>query len=70
MSTSDRQYWMHRSQRKMGVEVDEQGYPLLTIIYYGDTPENVINEQIPSGLKRPRWDFESEQWVEDDDGEG
>lgn len=69
MATSDRQYWMDR-ERKIGVEIDEQGYPLLTVVYYGDTPEGVISEPIPSGLKKPKWDFESEQWVEDDDGEG
>lgn len=70
MATSDRQYWMDR-ERKIGVEIDEQGYPLLTVVYYGDTPEGVISEPIPSGLKNPKWDFESKQWVEgDDDGEG
>lgn len=67
MPTSDRQYWMQRNQRKIGVEIDERGYPSLTVIYYGDTPENVISEQIPPGLKRPKWDFVSGQWVEDDD---
>ena len=71
MTTSDRQYWMHRNERKIGIEIDEQGYPKLTVVYYGDTPKDVISEPIPPGLKNPKWDFESEQWVEgDDDGEG
>lgn len=47
--------WLKQQQRERGLEIDIEGYPVLSVYFYGDTPVNVITANIPKELINPRW---------------
>lgn len=57
--------WMERKDRQTGLEVDEHGYPIVNVIFYGDQPDNVVIEPVPDTLDNPRWHFKQKQWIDD-----
>lgn len=56
-----------RGERKAGYKINQEGYIVSKVIFYGETPENVINDEIPINIKNPRWNFELNEWVDGDE---
>lgn len=48
-------HWLPQQMRNQGLEIDAEGYPVLSVYFYGSVPENVITEIIPQDLNYPRW---------------
>lgn len=57
--------WLQQETRKQGLEIDSGGYPVMSVYFYGETPENVIISPIPFEIKSPRWN--GKEWIEDEE---
>lgn len=66
MSQNQRQDypWVERKERQTGLEVDEYGYPILSVVFYDSQPDNVVTETVPDTLNNPCWSFKQKQWIE------
>lgn len=56
--------WYEQPEKQVGYEIDSEGYIKSQVVFRGAVPESVITEEVPADIENPRWDFESEQWVD------
>lgn len=56
--------WKERKERHTGLQIDNNGYPMLSVVFYEKQPDNVIIEPVPNTLNNPRWHFKQKQWIE------